>query len=292
MKNLKTYLLILFAIVIILLVFFLVKNIKNDNYHKENEKLLSEIKYMDNKLTYLLNSVNNISLENYKISVTKTSTKNKSQSQSQNGQEETSNSTSQGEESVSNSSTEQYELKENRILTNGQETDWENIKNEVEILYSTIPTLTLDLYNMNVRQDNIIDFNKDFDALTIAIKEENKSETLINLANLYRYLPAYVSNFSNDQDYINLLETKSNVFNGYVFINIENWEEANNSIKKSIDSFSKIMNSLNNNSSNYDTNKIYIILNELQRAVDLKDRDIFLIKYKSFLEETEKKNAK
>ena len=69
MKNFKTALFILLAVAIVILIIFLVKNITNNNDTKENEKLISEIKYMDNKLTYLLNSVNNITLENFKISV-------------------------------------------------------------------------------------------------------------------------------------------------------------------------------------------------------------------------------
>ena len=73
MKNFKTALFILLAVAIVILIIFLVKNITNNNDTKENEKLISEIKYMDNKLTYLLNSVNNITLENFKISVSKTS---------------------------------------------------------------------------------------------------------------------------------------------------------------------------------------------------------------------------
>ena len=68
MNKLKTALLILSAIVIVILIFFLVKNVNNANKKVDNDKIVSEIKYMDNRLTSLLNSVNNISLENHKVS--------------------------------------------------------------------------------------------------------------------------------------------------------------------------------------------------------------------------------
>ena len=74
MKNLKTALIILFAVIIAILIFFLAKNIKNNNNSSKNDKLISEINYMDSKITSLLNSTNNISLDNYKIIATKTST--------------------------------------------------------------------------------------------------------------------------------------------------------------------------------------------------------------------------
>lgn len=259
MKKLKTALLILLAVTVAILIFLLVKNIINNNSTKENEKLISEIKYMDNKLTYLLNSVNNITLENFKISVTKTSME-----------------------------AEQYGLKEQRILTGEDTTDWEAIKNDIEILYSTIPTMTLDLYSLNINQEQILNFNKELDELTVISKEENKEKTLIKLANLYRYLPAYVSSVPNNSEYANLLETKSNVFNSYVFASINNWEESKNYIKKAIESYSISLGRINDSENYYNKNKIYIILNELQNAANINDIDVFFIKYKNFLEETEK----
>ena len=289
MKNFKTILLILFAVVIVILIFFLVKNLNNSNNTKAEDKLISEIKYMDNKLTGLLNGVNNILLENYKISITKTSTNAENKSNNTTSKEDSS---SKSSDSSSKDTEEKYSLKEERILTDDKNTDWETIKNEIEILYSSIPTMTLDLYNMNINQDEILNFNKELDELTVVVKEENKEETLIKLANLYRYLPIYANNFSNNLEYITLLETKSNVFNGYVFANLDRWDDVSNSIKKAIESYSKNLSNLNNTQNNLDTQKIYIILNELQSAVEMKDKDIFLIKYKNFLEETEKKYVK
>ena len=311
MNKLKTALLILSAIVIVILIFFLVKNANNANKKVDNDKIVSEIKYMDNRLTSLLNSVNNISLENYKLSVTKTSTKNNSSSSSS-GEQEQSNTAEQGNQesqegqgesnegenssssningndsSTSTSNPEQYGLKGEGILTGDSKIDWETIKNEVEILYSIMPTITLDLYNANANREEILSFNKELDTLTTVIKEENKEDTLAKLANLYRYLPVYASDVSDDDEYTSLLEIKSNIFNSYVFANAGNWEETLNFVKKAIESYSNNLNNIDRNS-NYNSDKIYIILNELQNAADISDLDIFLIKYKTFLEETEK----
>lgn len=301
MKKFKTALILLFAVVIVILVFFLVKNINNDN-NQNNGKIISEIKYMDNKLMTLLNSMNGISLENYKISVTKTSTNSENQAS---GEEDNKNTTSgnqdnensaskssSGSGSSSNTTAEQYSLKEQRVLTNNMDIDWETIKNEIEILYSTVPTMTLDLYGSNVNQQEILNFNKELDELTIAVKEENKDETLIKLANLYRYLPAYAKNFSDNSEYVSLLETKSNVFNSYVFADQDDWDKAVDFTNKAINSFSPVLNNLKKDGNQYDNQKIYVILNELQSAANLKDNNVFLIKYKNFLEETQKRNTK
>lgn len=287
MKNFKTALIILFAVVIIILVFFLVKNIKNNSNQLQNDKMISEINFMDSKITSLLNGVNNITLENYKITVTRTSTNS---NQSSTSSAETS-SIQNGQAEKTNETPEQYGLEAEGILTGSSVVDWNEIKNEVETLYAIVPTMTLDLYNMNINQEDILNFNKELDDLTISIKNEDKNNTLIKLANLYRYLPAYASNFSDDLSYISLLETKSNVFKTYVFVNIDNWNEATSNINRAIESYSRALNNIQDNR-NYDTNKVYIILNEIQSAVNIKDKDVFLIKYKNFIEETEQQSNK
>ena len=69
-------------------------------------------------------------------------------------------------------------------------------------------------------------------------------------------------------------------------INIENWEEAGIYTDKAIESYSRTLSNIEN--SNYNTSKTYIILNEIQNAVKIKDKDVFLIKYIGFIEETRK----
>ena len=295
MKKLKNSLIVLFTFIIVILIFFLVKNIKNNKNLSQNDKMISEINFLDSRLTSLLNGLNNITLDNFNINVTKTSS-NSSTKTSENSDSE--NKAAQDEQSTqhkeqkdsSNTTTEQYELENKGILTSNTDINWDEIKNEVEVLYTIIPTLTLDLYNNSINQDEILNFNKELDELTIVAKSEDKEQTLIKLANLYRYLPAYASNFTDNLEYISLLETKSNIFNSYVFVSINNWDEASNYLNKAIESYSRTLNNIQSKSNIYNSNKTYIILNELQSAVNIKDKEVFFIKYKNFIEETEKHN--
>lgn len=295
LKKLKNSLIVLFTFIIVILIFFLAKNIKNNKNSSQNDKMISEINFLDSKLTSLLNGLNNITLDNFNITVTKTSS-NSSTKTSENSDSE--NKAAQDEQSTqhteqkdsSNTTTEQYKLENNGILTGNTDINWDEIKNEVEVLYTIIPTLTLDLYNNSINQDEILNFNKELDELTIVAKSEDKEQTLIKLANLYRYLPAYASNFTDDLEYISLLETKSNIFNSYVFVSINNWSEASNYLNKAIESYTRTLNNIQSKNNIFNSNKTYIILNELQSAVNIKDKEVFFIKYKNFIEETEKHN--
>ena len=291
MKNFKSVLLIVFGIITIIAVMFFINYIfnNNDNNINNNSKLMSEIKYVDAKLTSMLNDMNNINLENYKIYVSKTSTSASSESQGEEqsqGSGESSNSEETQSQEKTSDSVEQYGLEESGILTNNTDVNWKIIKNDVEQFYSIIPTITLDLYDAEVNQNEILNFNKDLDELTVAIKEESKEKTLNKLASLYGYLPMYAKNISEDSMYLKVLETKSNILFAYSLLEVQDWQGMSNYVSMAIEGYTSILNNINEQNE-YAVNKVYISLNELKNAVDMQDREIFLIKYKNVLEEIE-----
>lgn len=64
------------------------------------------------------------------------------------------------------------------------------------------------------------------------------------------------------------------------------WEDIIKQIDSAIASFQAIMTDADYVSKNSNkVNKIYVALNEFKNSCNLKDRDIFLIKYKNSLEE-------
>lgn len=306
MKKYKKFLFFFLILVIIILSFFLYNSISNENKDDGKEKALSEIEYLENKLELLFNKLNNIENNNYSLSVKKIEESSSSQSGSENNNEnsgessgsseEQSNSSNSEEESgnSSNSSSdskgndgnnEEYNLEQSVILTNNNNNiDWKSIKLEVESLYSEVATITLDLYSLGISREDVLGFNQELDDLTISVKEENKENTLSNLSKLYEYIPKYLKSVTNDEIFIGKIDTKNNLFKAYSILDTKNWQEIGNNVTNTI-------NSLSNNLLNKETdkqyiiNKIYIMLNELQSAVNKQDDSIFLIKYKNILEE-------
>ena len=306
MKKYKKILFFFLILVIIILSFFLYNSISNENKDDGKEKALSEIEYLENKLELLFNKLNNIENNNYSLSVKKIEESSSSQSGSENNNEnsgessgsseEQSNSSNSEEESgnSSNSSSdskgndgnnEEYNLEQSGILTNNNNNiDWKSIKLEVESLYSEVATITLDLYSLGISREDALGFNQELDNLTISVKEENKENTLSNLSKLYDYIPKYLKSVTNDEIFIGKIDTKNNLFKAYSILDSKNWQEIGNNVTNTINSFS---NSLLNKETDkqYIINKIYIMLNELQSAVNKQDDSIFLIKYKNILEE-------
>ena len=306
MKKYKKFLFLFLILVIIISSFFIYDSLSNENEDDGKEKALSEIEYLENKLELLFNKLNNIENNNYSLSVKKIEESSSSQSGSENsngnseesggsdgvesknassGEQSTDSSNSNIESKSNEGNNEEYNLEQSGILTNNNnDIDWKSIKLEVESLYSEVATITLDLYSLGINREDVLGFNQELDNLTISVKEENKENTLSNLSKLYDYIPKYLNGLTDDEIYKAKIETKNNLFKAYSILDSKNWQEIGNNVTNTINSFSN--NLLNKqNDKQYIINKIYIMLNELQSAVDKQDDSIFLIKYKNILEE-------
>ncbi len=305
MKKSKKILICVILILIIigsvvLASFIKAKNRNNDGQGKD--KAISEVKYLETKLTALLNSMNNIKYENYKVitskidendikDTTKSSDKNdnsnigdeksKTQDKAQasgNGESD-SNSQKQG-------NTNKYSVERiSSMSTTSGSVDWSKIKNEIEVLYSIVPTITLDLYDLDTDKNEILKFNTELDNLTAVVKKEDKEKTLVELAKLYSFLPKYLEQVSTNEVYTNVINTKAYVVAAYSIVETENWDQVIEYINKAIESYSKVLNNVTEDTKMYNVNRGYILLNELQNAANIKDKEIFLIKYKNLLEE-------
>lgn len=306
-KNKKILLGVILILIIIASVFgasFIKFKSKDNKWNDDKEKTVSEVRYLETKLTSLLNAINNIKYENYKVMSSKidetesssNSTKSSGRSDSSNmnsGESKSKTSSQSSGESDSEqtgeekeSSQTKYTLEKTSTLSNSsKEINWDKIKSEVEILYSVIPTTTLDLYSLNIDQNEILQFNKDFDNLTSSVKNEDKEKTLERLSKLYGYLPKYLEKIYENETYTNIVKTKSYVVSAYSIVDTENWNQISEYVKKAIESYSSVLNNITTDSKTYNVNKGYILLNELQNAVNMKDKEIFLIKYKNLLEE-------
>lgn len=318
MKSLKKFSYIFVILFIIILSFFIYSSIsKASNSDSDiRDKALSEIQYFESKIIYIFNSLNNIEFENYKISAEDISKKSKKSSEtsssagSENGDSSSnssggSSSESSGESSSGSSggssgnqdtdstgsnnsldNTKKYSLNEKGVLSDNTPINWEYIKNEAEILQASISTMVLDLYEISLNNNDILNFNKEYDNLLIQIKNEDKENTLKELSLLYSYVPKFLRNCNVDEQYRIVINTKMNIFNAYSILDTEDWDKINTYVQSANETFSKLLTDINiKNKNQFTINKCYILLNGLQNSVEIKDKEIFLIKYRNLLEE-------
>ena len=174
MKKFKTMAYIVIIAIIIIFAISIYVNASKNNEDDQKSKTLSELEYIETKFVELFNKMNNIEVRNYKITVGELS-KETTESSSKSEEGSASGGSSKGGESGASSSNketgtedegqdkEKYELTSNGILISPRDVKWDEIKWEVENLYSSISTMTLDLYKMQINQDDILGFNKEID---------------------------------------------------------------------------------------------------------------------------------
>ena len=207
-----------------------------------------------------------------------------SQQEGQASSKEKSSNSSLNAESISEQENNKFILKSSGVLNNQENINWTFVKSEVEEMYLSIPTLTIDLYNQNIKQEDILSFNKEYDNLTVVTKDEKKAETVTELSKLYDFLPKFIQ--GEDDLYNIIIETKANIFKAYSKLDSGNWDEILNDVQNAINIYFKLLTNPNIDANKINNiNKGYIMLNELQNAVNIKDTSIFLIKYKNLIEE-------
>ena len=322
MKKYSKLAYILLVLIVVICGFFIYRVFAKDGENSEDVKgkAFSDVKFIESTFLSLFNDMNNIDFENYKLIVTEAENKDESSganSESGNsgdsgssgesgssgnseggsgggsggsgsGESGSSSGTSSAAQSADPSQTnKQYNLEETGVLTGSTDIDWEKVKNQVESVYASLYTMTLDLYQTSSNQQDIVNFNKEYDNLVKAVKEENKENTLKELSTLYDYLPRFVENCSDDEKEIVVAKTKNEIFKAYSILEQEDWNKISDNVNNAIQEFTKLVTNVNNQESGnqYNINKTYVMLNELQNAVQIKDKEVFLIKYKNLLEE-------
>lgn len=300
MKKFKIISYIILVIVLVVLALTVYTSATQNNEQDEKEKVTSEIRYLDTKMVDLFNNMNNIETRNYQIYTTKIEESRTAQnSGGDSGGGNESNSSNGSSSSSNNSSTEgnnnqtqkentgeNYEMQASGILTTNRDVNWTACKNESELIYTSISTITLDLYRLNVSQEDILSFNKDFDILTTSFEEENKQLALDNLVKVYEYIPRFAQTAVNDILYKTILETKLNVFKGYAKLDSGDWSGISTNIIDAINVYATLLtNAEINPNKQTSINKGYVMLNELKNSADSKNSSVFLIKYKNLLEE-------
>lgn len=268
-----------------------------------NNKVEEEIHYIESILLSMLNGLNNISFENYKINIKEINEKESkksatsegdaeqvedSESSSENGGSgKSSGGSSEGTSGESSEGSGQMaEMKPSSVLTNStDDINWDKMKLNIEKLNEVWGNTISDMYRVGVKSEKVVSFSNDLNIAITSVSAENKQDALKNIAKLYTYLPQYMEALSGKSKEANLSNTKAHVINAYSKIEQENWQEIANDLKKAEESYNSIVNAAVESSEQSNVNKVYILLKEFQNAVSLKNKDILYIKYKNLMQD-------
>ena len=284
----KYFIFFISTIVLLLIISISITIFSKSNSNILEEKLGQEIDYLDTEILSMINSLNNITFSNSallkqnSIKSKESSTKNNNVNNNENSNSNSNNSDNNNE---INSDYTKYDIEnQNILIQNNNEIDWNYLKNSVETLYSSWPTIMIDLNNGNVKNEDILEFSSYLDSLVVNVQNEDKRLVLNDLASMYGLIPIYVKEFSDDTNKINICYTKSYIVNSYTILEDDNWQEMQNQIKNANEYFSVIMNSAKEQKRQSNINKAYVSLNEMYNAINLKNKKLFYLKYINLME--------
>lgn len=275
-----------------------------------NDKVNSEVDYLDEQLLGMLNKLNNISLQRYIVVSEKitndsaTSSTGENEQMSSGGESGGSNSSGQDSSDSSQSSAQEeggdsdsskldsnstsmkYGMKSNNILSRTDSVNWEEFNTDIENLYDTWSTITVDLYKQGVNNNMVLNFSSDLQTTLNSIKTQDKNTSLENLSKLYSYIPEFSTSSNGDGLKTNVLKTKSSLVSAYSLVEQDKWEEIQIKLNNTEQNYMPILNDIISNSNKeYNINKAYILIKEMQSSAIDKNKDSFYINYRNLLQE-------
>jgi len=288
-KILNSVIIILILILVILISFMIYSNANSDKNREEDlkEKVKEEVSYLDSNLILLLNALNNISYENYKVETTtldESDSTQSSESQGGNGESGEQNNTTSSSESL-----KQSRIVASNILNNDRNAiNWNELKQTIEVVYSSWAVIELDLHALNVNSEDILSFSDDLKEAVIQIKKEDKQNSLIVLANCYLTLARIVEGFEENYVQKQVLYTKANIISAYSIVEAERWDDCSNYLKEAENRFSSVVNDVSiNENKQSEVSKVYVLVKEMQESLEMKDVDLFYINYKNTMQTIE-----
>ena len=296
-KNWLIYIIIVTIMVaIIASIIMIVRSSLNGNIQKLSNKIDDELEYLDKTTLAMINQLNNLKTTD-EIQIKRTSVGETSQNiMGNSNQEDLSSESGKQEESTSSSSKstgdsnsnnknqniEKYYIEDNSVLLRDTNTiDWNDLENQAENLYDSWATITLDLNAMNVSSDDILSYNTNLDNLLLSIKDKNKVNSAICLANLYSLVPKYMSETLEDEKKIQIENVKSSIVSAYSIVDTGKWDDIINLLGNAENELKAFINSSNDLSSikQAKVNKSYVLLKELIKTSNEKNTDLFYLKY-------------
>lgn len=262
------------------------------------EKIISEIGYFSSEIVAILNDLNNISINNYqmiseKINISQNENNSDSSSkssgnESQQSQENNVQNENDGQNSKSNNKKEVNitKMQERSILqTNTEDIDWKSIKNKIELVNSSWNVVMLDLYKANTQNNDIIEFGNLLNKSIVSIKNEDKDSALVDLANLYSYIPKFLKDISAEKSKQNIEQTKYNILVSYSSATLGDWNTTYTSIAEAESIFLNVLKDTEySKNKEFKINKIYMLIKELQNSVGNNDKQLYYIKYRNLME--------
>lgn len=166
-----------------------------------------------------------------------------------------------------------------------EEYNWDAINEDVLDLNNQLDTMILDFSELEISNDEIINFRDGINALLIAASNNDRILLLESIKDLYSTLPYYYSKAENNKNKVMQFELKSLVIDAYVKAEELEWETSKNLIDVAENKYKEMMDDIDYMKEyKYNLNKVYILLGELKNSIYSEEINLAKMKYINFIE--------
>ena len=240
-KNLIKYILVFVGVAVIVAIIIIIYSFTNKSKDivSTQDKIKQEIEYLDDKLISVANSLNNLDTEyllttneikaNSPNGSSESNSSSGSNSRSENsgntgmnGSGESSNGNSGGQDNDEQNTPTRINvttINPKSILTRDRDdVDWQYINTALEEINNSWTIITIDLKSIDIPSDDLLEFSNNMDNALKYTNTNDKTNSLISLANLYSMVPIYENSYSSDTKNIELKYVKSDIISSYALL--------------------------------------------------------------------------
>ena len=275
----KTTIIIISILVIIIILSSIIVYSKSQvDSNQLEDKISQELIYLDQYFVTMLGEFNGLSIGDNRLQETEPKIQtniNTNLSDQRDSKTGKSNDNLQQNGKVE----EKTDTVQNGILKNNGKYDakWEKIQTEIEQTYQVWNTISIDLYTLNIDNSIILAFNDNLNKATQAIKNKNKASAMDEVTEMHAKILEYRKAYNIDERQKEILSIQHNAVTAYTNVTNDRWDEAYTKLSDAEKRFSNLLNTVTSDYTNQATmSQCYVLINELKKAVNLKDKEIFL----------------
>ena len=163
--------------------------------------------------------------------------------------------------------------------------NFDYIKDDVNRINDSSAMLIVDLTEINISNEEILNFSNHLNDLIITIGEKDETKMINDLSQMYADLLMFKSSYAKNKNEIKKSEIKKEVLDIFNLSNKSEFDTANEKIENVIQNYKNLMNDNDYAKENaYNLNKIYILLEEYKNSLITQNYDLISIKYINTIE--------
>lgn len=164
--------------------------------------------------------------------------------------------------------------------------EWEKLLDDTRKIESAVATTIVDLTALNIEAGEIAKLSNGINNMIIAIDNKDEKTYLIELNNVYSLIPTYMEKYAGNDERTFKKRIKYYAISTYIAYTDGNLEMAKSQSAELEKIYSEKMQDVSYVQNNeYNLNQIYILIQELRRAVESNNSELVKSKYLLIIEE-------